>query len=581
LLLPTVSHASNQSYLTPKPQDDGDDTIHYDTPLSMVGSGHVIVIGGYGADFINVSHASSVIIGDFVFNIIFRDDATDDHAGYHLISAWATSSNKPDGINCRDTIMIGYDASTTLIMGGADHDYIGLTSLVANDYSTTSMLICGDDCTFDVDTLGVVNSFGSQTDQMQAGDDTIDVELAQNVIVMGNDGHDTITTGEGTDMICGDNCFVAFSADLSGLRCYRNNMDSLTFTSPMFLIPMFASLFANDIGPGYTTSGGNDWIKAGNGDDLVIGGIGADIIYLDDGSDVAFGDLASISTNGVITPSIGSLSTVLPIGTLTNDTIYGGNGDDTIVGGQGDDHLYGDNGNDDMVGGHLANGLPDGDDWINGGDGDDVILGDNGQLSRTLLSSTSIPSSCPQWLTPAVWLDYTDNNGTSYGIIRNVIPYDSINDRISNGNDHLYGRDGDDRLYGQRGDDIINGDDGDDELIGGLGNDQLYGGRGHDLLLGDIAQTIRQRATNGDQRWTYQLLLEEIGTITSSTSLNPHQTNRYGWPTADFFMGADQLIIGGLLRPDGQKVTPFDESWLVFSFDLVLDVLVSLSDSCC
>jgi Ca2+-binding RTX toxin-like protein len=548
-----VSHdATNQIFLTPFVQSDGDDMIQYNTPSNVIDSGHVIAIGGYGDDTFSVSHASSVILGDFALNILFRDDAFDTRIGYQLISTWATSTGLPNGRSCKDRIMIGSNPSTTLIIGGADHDYIGLSSSIATDYLSSTMLICGDDCTFNLDTSGVATTFGSQTAIIPAGDDIIDLRMARNAIVFGNAGNDNITTGSNTDIICGDNCFASFSTSIGGLQCYLGS------PLPMFMIPSVAS-FSDST----TTRGGNDVIWAGDGNDLVIGGIGNDTIYLENGDDVAFGDLASFTLSATI--SYFSLSTVLPLGTATNDVLVGGNGDDVIVGGQGDDRLYGGNGFDDLIGGHLATGLPDGNDFIEGGDSDDVIVGDNARVTRTLLTAATPLPACYQWWStaPPLWRQYQDTNGTSFGPLRSITLYDSINDGISQGNDELHGGNGDDRLFGQRGNDIIYGDDGDDECIGGLGDDQIFGGNGRDVLLGDIAQTQRYRASNGDQRWTYQLLLEEIGSITSSSSLNPAQLNKYGWPTSDFFNKVDQLIIGGLVFADGQKVMPFNESWLI------------------
>jgi Ca2+-binding RTX toxin-like protein len=326
---------------------------------------------------------------------------------------------------------------------------------------------------------------------------------------------------------------------------------------PSFNIPSVLQSISSIDG---TTYGGNDVIYGGDGNDTIIGGIGNDNIYGEAGSDLIFGDLCTFTNS----TSYASSSAPFSLDRGAIDTIYGGEGDDIIIGGQGGDIINGGNGNDDIVGGSTLKTLLDGNDIIDAGSGDDVVLGDNGIIGRTLSFSTQVWSSCPSYQTP-MYVQYVDSsNGLSYGPIRTVTQWDMLNG-ISFGNNTIRGGDGDDGLYGGRGNDIMYGDNGDDQLIGGLGNDELHGGSGRDLILGDVAQAQRQHITTSADggRWTYQLLLEESGIVKAQAPLSAARQTPTTWPSANFYMSADQIIIGGLFGVDGQKVTPSEGSWCV------------------
>ncbi|MEY8882386.1 Hint domain-containing protein [Donghicola sp. XS_ASV15] len=59
---------------------------------------------------------------------------------------------------------------------------------------------------------------------------------------------------------------------------------------------------------------------------------------------------------------------------------------------------------------------------------------------------------------------------------------DSEGDRITNGNDFIYGHGGNDTIDGGDGNDFISGGTGDDSIIGGSGNDSIQGNDGSDYI---------------------------------------------------------------------------------------------------
>lgn len=67
---------------------------------------------------------------------------------------------------------------------------------------------------------------------------------------------------------------------------------------------------------------------------------------------------------------------------------------------------------------------------------------------------------------------------------------DDAPDRLTEGDDTLFGTSGQDVVEGGGGDDRLSGGDGQDALWGGAGDDRLFGGRGDDMLDGGAGDDI-------------------------------------------------------------------------------------------
>ncbi len=296
------------------------------------------------------------------------------------------------------------------------------------------------------------------------GNDTIEGGVGNDQL-MGNDGNDTITGGEGDDML--------FGADGDDSLAGNAGNDKIEGSS------------GND---SITGGGGDDSIDGGTGDDSINAGTGNDVVAGGDGNDI-------INTGNHIDPAIDydylgtdpSENDQFPDNDL--DTVFGGAGDDIITTGDDDDSIDGGAGNDfidagiddDSVTGGTGNDTiigSQGEDIIAGNEGDDVIYGG---LSTEVLNLPDAIDSAPD-----------DNRDTIYG---------------GTGNDTIFGRDDADTIFGGVGndvldggidDDLINGEDGDDTIFGGQGNDVINGGEGQDLIYGGLGDDTIQGNLDDD-----------------------------------------------------------------------------------
>jgi Ca2+-binding RTX toxin-like protein len=166
-----------------------------------------------------------------------------------------------------------------------------------------------------------------------------------------------------------------------------------------------------------------------------------------------------------------------------NDTIEGGADDDLMYGQSGDDTFVfagSDLGNDRVVeAGDYDHGLPNDQhdrlDFSGYAQAVEIDLETSGQqyvgggTKLTLSSSSAIEGVVGSAFDDEI--DGNDRNNFLFG---------------GAGKDDIEGEGGDDKLYGEDGDDKLYGEDGNDELFGGAGNDVLYGDDDDDTLHGDI-----------------------------------------------------------------------------------------------
>ena len=432
-------------------QYGGDDIIE-------TGGGDNIVIAGSGADEINKPRSGRTInLGDGK-DIILGDSGMIVYSAPGVLLRVETTGATYAGA---DWIDAGSGGDIVIGGSGADRLYAGADE--------ASDIVIGDEGRLDFDPNGyLVHAFSILS--AVGGSDVIEAIGGDNIVIGGAAG-DTITTGNGVDIILGDNGQFDFAANVARTLLLARSTDPL--------------------------DGGNDTITAAGGSDLVFGGTGADTIYGDAGNDTLLGDA-------------GLYDITLPVNQRTmsiffrnldgggNDTIYGGEGDDFIFGQQGADQIFGGAGEDDILGGNNVIGGADGSDTIDSGAGADVVLGDNGVILRTV--------TVENWKT----MDWARDLAPSLAVTRAVTVYDQI-DYIG-GNDTIRGGAGDDRLFGQRGNDTIDGCEGLDEIIGGLGSDTLSGGSGNDMILGDEGRIVRSFTgvlprLNSDGSWHRDVIL--------------------------------------------------------------------------
>ncbi|WP_372894369.1 LEPR-XLL domain-containing protein, partial [Stieleria sp.] len=326
------------------------------------------------------------------------------------------------------------------------------------------------------------------TQPSTGGNDTITVGGGNDVIIAGN-GADRITDGGGRNVIIGDRGLVQLAT---------------VFVNGAFIsLPTVAtSKFSVRSGIDTINSGaGRDAIIAGGESDLINAGTGNNYVLSDDGT-ILF--VAGVPTGSTLSPS--STDGHDKITTLGGrDFVFTGNGDNIVQAGDGNDDVTGGNGMDEIHGqggNDFLIGL-DGNDRIWGDGGNDVIFGgialglrsdfEFGTSDFTLppdfeaMEAANPTGYVPAFkITPAIMLGASFNGTPNDG--RDVLSGGDGNDVMFGGADadELRGDSGFDYLDAGAGlDPVIEGGDGDDVVRGGEGGDVVRGGNGIDQVMGD------------------------------------------------------------------------------------------------
>jgi Ca2+-binding RTX toxin-like protein len=525
----------------------GSDTI-------TTGAGNDVVLGGHNdPDTVTTSSGITVVTvrpdvinagnGD---NLVLGDDGAIDYVRRERETVGTVPGADTDAVD----IDLITSLSTTLY-GGVDQITTGSGNDIVIGGRFGDTIIAGDGNNIVIGDSGQITAadtdnsrFGTQAVTVyrietmtpkDGGDDNVTTDAGRDFI-FGGFAKDTITAGDGHDVVLGDNGYADFLINDGNPA----TLDVVRSTDPLL--------------------GGNDVIKAGGGDDIVFGGTGNDEIRGEAGYDILLGDHGLVDYSRAANQIFLSIYTGATEGGGT-DTIYGGSEDDFILGQQGDDTIYGGAGQDDITGGHNVLSGSDGNDTIYGGDkpgspltdlsleafttqgdGADVILGDNALVTRDVLPGTNL------WRTyPAPFPD----------VIRTITLFDDID--FIQGNDSIYGDDGQDIIHGQRGNDILNGGAGDDEVTGELGTDIVVGGAGNDILIGDVGHILRAfnpaglPIVNANGSWHRDIILTDVGVIIGVIDLDVTPLRDLDPALAAKLLQADVLLLGGTYLPGGTR----------------------------
>ncbi len=430
------------------PDQGADDAI-------TTGSGHDLIIGGFGQDEIRAGDGHNVIFGDNG-NAVYS-------GGLAILFQSLTPENSDN-----DVIVAGSGDDTIIAGHGAD-------TIEAGDGNN---IVLGDE--------GVITLLGGVAVEIVA--EAFDEGMADSIttgsghdLIIGGHGADTINAGDGNNIVIGDNGVVLLSGGV---------IERLESLAPVI--------------------GGADTITTGSGDDVIMGGAAGDDIRAGDGNNVIIGDHATITFQS---GAFASLTPTTPeLGGA--DSIRAGSGHDRIVGGAGADWIDAGDGNNVVVGDHAiilqpngqlatvesvapAEGDADliftgagndliiggtGGDTIHAGAGNDLVFGDHALVTGAIQLEL-LPLAMP--VHPFTFVSHFTQNLDAAG-------------RPMGGDDVIFAGAGDDIVFGQQGDDILFGEDGDDDLIGGHnvaggqdGDDIIYGGAGFDVIAGDNASVLR------------------------------------------------------------------------------------------
>ncbi|SBT40241.1 calcium-binding protein [Micromonospora auratinigra] len=372
----------------------------------------------------------------------------------------------------------------------------------------------------------------------RGGDDVIVTAEAPGQVsrVAGGPGQDTVTTGDGNDVVAGDSGLGA--VDRSGGTTVHTSVGDTTLDGLVdwtkLTDPTEETAGAADhvtVGHGASTvygNGGDDvlgvvlddrpngrnTIVGGPGEDILNGGKGDDTIHtagsaVPSGPDAAGSGDAGL-TNKVDTGSgqdtvYGSAGADLVVSHSANDQtghLYGYGGDDVLVGGYGTDELFGGPDEDYVIAEPSTVGEPDGTDGYGparqvshqplpagtrsqqkllvGGLGSDHVIGGDG--GAVVFGDQRLPAeTCADADLAGTQPTPVDQGAADLilgGAGVEVVTAGSGDDRADLGG-------GDDRACGQLGDDVLHLGGGNDRAWGGAGVDQLHGDDGVDLLFGN------------------------------------------------------------------------------------------------
>jgi Ca2+-binding RTX toxin-like protein len=252
------------------------------------------VIAGLGADTITGSKARQFVIAD-------AGSVTADSSG-RVLTIQSTGT-----VGGNDTVTLGVGVG--VVIGGAGADSITAGS--------GTFQVVGDHGSLTYDSLGKLTD--ARTAVAATGNADVirlGVGASANVVVLGGEGADQISTGNGAGVIVGDH----------GAGTWRSGV-------------LQSLVSAND------TIGGNDILLLGGGDKVVIGGVGADTIIngtslngpILAGNAVVIGDAGSVTFG-----STGVLSAVTSASSDTAggaDTIQLASKSAVVIGGIGEDRI--------------------------------------------------------------------------------------------------------------------------------------------------------------------------------------------------------------------------------------------------
>lgn len=501
----------------------GDDTI-------TTGDDIDIILGGVGGDQIIAGEGNNLIVGD-AGQIVF-DAAT------FAATLMQSSNSGEDG---RDNVTTG--AGADIVILGGDND-----TLAAGDGFNR---VLGDSGTIDI-TAGTMTT----ASDLDAGDDVITTGVDQDII-LGGVGRDTIDAGTGsTNTILGDAGTVTHTplgfvvTDMVGTSDVRDGADVITADGLInrvmgggrgdtitlgngFNVVLGDSgriqPFAGLLSASSETFGGNDAITTGSSADVIIGGSGNDTINAGAGDNAILGDTGDVRhgindflgytlvSTGVSRDGSDNVTTLggndLVILGGSADTANLGDGNNTVLGDSGTietrnafltsatdifvgaDSITTGSGRDMIIGGSRA-------DVINAGAGDNAIIGDTGTINHDRLTLATVS------MVSAFESDGADTV-TALGGMDDVI--------LGGGSDIADLGEGLNRVIGGSGvinltegrietavgtdgvtsnDDQITTGSANDLVIGGYGSDVLNLGAGDNALLGDTGKILFNVADN-------------------------------------------------------------------------------------
>jgi Ca2+-binding RTX toxin-like protein len=354
-------------------------------------------------------------------------------------------------------------------------------------------------------------------------------------IILGNDGANQLTAGDGNDKVAGflgnDTIDGGNGADEihggAGDDLIIGGADTNDSRDRNNTLPVITGPDTNDGNDQLFGEDGNDTINGGAGDDVIDGGAGDDLMRGMAGVDIFRGgdgsDTVDFSLESPFQLLVNLVTNVAQGGTASGDTFFsvenligsddridrfvgndadnhfdglgggdvfnGGNGDDVLDGARDGDVLRGDAGNDRLIGGAGA-------DFLDGGDGIDTADYTVDE-HQPMFGPPRTPSTEGVTVNLATG---TASGGDGEGDTTTTHQFDQLVN-IENVIGSKYA----DTLIGNAGVNVLTGAAGNDTLAGGGGADTLDGGDGIDVAAyyGSAVGVVVDLAVPGSHPETY------------------------------------------------------------------------------
>ena len=256
-------------------------------------------------------------------------------------------------------------------------------------------------------------------------------------------------------------------------------------------------IYGEDGNDTLTGGAGNDTLFGMDEADILIGGAGNDVLHGGDAADIDTASYAGATAGVTVSLAIAGQQNTVGAGldTLVNiDNLTGSSLNDTLTGNGGANVLNGGLGADTMTGGA-------GNDTYVVDDVNDVVveaLAQGVDIITTTLTTYSLDVAARQGVDDLTFTGAGNFNGTGNGIV-NFMTGGAGNDTLSGlgGNDQLTGLGGADILNGGVGGDTLNGGDGADSINTGAADDNVV-----DVIQFSAATNFGDTITNFDANGT-------------------------------------------------------------------------------
>ncbi len=572
--------------------DGGNDTVDYSASTEGVN----VVLQGSGSGGLAEGDTYSGI--DDVIGTDF-DDTVTGHSGNNVIETGAGNDTVIDSDDRSDVIDLG-SGNDVLVTSRAFGDvYSGGEGIDTLRFGGASELNLLDDTVSGFEVIELVGNGGNVRLRVDAADlagvTTIRSLAPGNTrieIVNANDFDLSQITFEGIDTSAADEIVVfgTNGADTIILSDQADTLDGNGGDDSIFGGAGDDSIFGDNGNDTIDGGAGNDTLIGADGDDTFIGSEGADVLIGGGGRDTVDYSASREGVNVDLESNIAGTGGLAEgdtysgiddiIGSNRDDTLNGHNGDNRIFAGggfdtiiddaEGSDTVDGGSGNDTFIVTRMARDVFDGgagnfdtlrlvdndldllDDTItnievlelvgDGSGGDITLRVDAADLAdvNTIRSLTAgnvrieIFNAGPDFDFGRIALEGIDTSSGDRIIVSGTNGADTI--ILSDQADTLDANGGDDSIFGGAGDDSIFGDNGNDTIDGGAGNDTLIGADGNDTFIGSEGADI---LNGGGGRDTVDYSASTEGV---NVNLESNIAGIGGLAEGDTYSGIDDII---------------------------------------